>query len=41
MQRDFLKTALTLRAHGIAADAAGNIYGAEVGSQTVKKYVLR
>jgi sugar lactone lactonase YvrE len=28
-------------AHGIAADAAGNIYGAEVGSQTVKKYVLR
>lgn len=26
-------------AHGIAADAAGNIYGAEVWSQTVKKYV--
>jgi sugar lactone lactonase YvrE len=28
-------------AHGVAADAAGNIYGAEVGSQTVKKYVRR
>ena len=26
-------------AHGIAADAEGNIYGAEVYSQTVKKYV--
>jgi len=26
-------------AHGIAADAAGNVYGAEVWSQTVKKYV--
>jgi DNA-binding beta-propeller fold protein YncE len=28
-------------AHGLAADAAGNIYGAEVWSQSVKKYVLR
>jgi len=28
-------------AHGIAADAMGNIYGAEVWSQTVKKYVGR
>jgi DNA-binding beta-propeller fold protein YncE len=28
-------------AHGIAADAAGAIYGAEVWSQTVKKYVMR
>ena len=28
-------------AHGIAADAIGNIYGAEVWSQTVKKYALR
>jgi sugar lactone lactonase YvrE len=25
-------------AHGVAADAAGNVYGAEVGSQTVRKY---
>jgi DNA-binding beta-propeller fold protein YncE len=28
-------------AHGLAADDAGNIYGAEVWSQSVKKYVLR
>ena len=28
-------------AHGIGVDAAGSIYGAEVWSQTVKKYVLR
>jgi sugar lactone lactonase YvrE len=28
-------------AHGVAADAAGNIYGAEVQAQTVKKYVRR
>ncbi|HEX6997274.1 MAG TPA: peptidyl-alpha-hydroxyglycine alpha-amidating lyase family protein [Gammaproteobacteria bacterium] len=28
-------------AHGLAADAAGNIYGAEVWSQTVKKYRRR
>ena len=28
-------------AHGLTADAAGNIYGAEVWSQTVKKYVRR
>jgi DNA-binding beta-propeller fold protein YncE len=26
-------------AHGIAADAMGNVYGAEVWSQTIKKYV--
>jgi hypothetical protein len=26
-------------AHGVAADATGNIYGAEVWSETVKKYV--
>jgi DNA-binding beta-propeller fold protein YncE len=25
-------------AHGVAADAAGNVYGAEVWSQTIKKY---
>jgi DNA-binding beta-propeller fold protein YncE len=28
-------------AHGLAADADGNIYGAEVWSETVKKYVKR
>jgi sugar lactone lactonase YvrE len=28
-------------AHGIAADAAGSVYGAEVWSQTVTKYVRR
>jgi sugar lactone lactonase YvrE len=28
-------------AHGVAADAAGNIYGAEVGSQTIRKYAPR
>ncbi len=28
-------------AHGLAADAAGDIYGAEVWSKTVKKYVRR
>jgi sugar lactone lactonase YvrE len=28
-------------AHGIGVDAAGNIYGAEVGAETVKKYVRR
>jgi hypothetical protein len=28
-------------AHNVAADAAGNIYGAEVWSQTVKKYEPR
>ena len=29
----------TSAAEGVAADAAGNIYGAEVGSKSVKKYV--
>jgi DNA-binding beta-propeller fold protein YncE len=28
-------------AHGLAADAAGNLFGAEVWSKTVKKYVRR
>ena len=28
-------------AHGLAVDSAGNVYGAEVWSQTVKKYVRR
>lgn len=31
----------TLAAEGVAVDAAGNIYGAEVGPRTVKKYVRR
>lgn len=31
----------TSGAEGIAVDAAGNIYGAEVGPRTVKKYVRR
>jgi hypothetical protein len=29
----------TSAAEGVAADAAGNIYGAEVGPKAVKKYV--
>jgi DNA-binding beta-propeller fold protein YncE len=33
--------ALETGAHGLAADAAGNIYGAEVYSSSVKKYVRR
>jgi hypothetical protein len=28
-------------AHGLAADAVGNIFGAEVWGRTVKKYVMR
>jgi sugar lactone lactonase YvrE len=32
-------TAITSAAEGVAADAAGNIYGAEVGDKDVKKYV--
>jgi len=31
----------TLAAEGVAADAAGNIYGAEVGPRAVKKYVKK
>jgi NHL repeat-containing protein len=31
----------TLAAEGVAVDAAGNIYGAEVGPQAVKKYVKK
>jgi sugar lactone lactonase YvrE len=31
--------AITSAAEGVAADAAGNIYGAEVGDKDVKKYV--
>jgi hypothetical protein len=29
----------TLAAEGVAVDAAGNIYGAEVGPRALKKYV--
>jgi len=32
-------TAVTSAAEGVAADAAGNVYGAEVGEKDVKKYV--
>ena len=35
------KTAGTSAAEGVAADAQGNVYGAEVGPRTVKKYVRR
>jgi DNA-binding beta-propeller fold protein YncE len=35
------KRAQETGAHGIAADADGNLYGAEVWSKTVKKYVPR
>ena len=31
----------TSAAEGVAADAAGNVYGAEVGPKAVKKYVKR
>jgi hypothetical protein len=31
----------TLAAEGVAVDAAGNIYGAEVGPRAVKKYVRK
>ena len=31
----------TLAAEGVAVDAAGNIYGAEVGPKAVKKYVKK
>jgi len=33
--------AITSAAEGVAADASGNIYGAEVGSRALKKYVKR
>lgn len=32
-------TAITSSSEGVAADAAGNVYGAEVGSQSLKRYV--
>ena len=34
-------TAVTSAAEGVAADASGNIYGAEVGPKDVKKYVKK
>jgi len=34
-------TAATSAAEGVAADAAGNIYGAEVGPRALKKYVRK
>jgi sugar lactone lactonase YvrE len=35
------KATTTSAAEGVAVDAKGNIYGAEVGPRAVKKYVLR
>jgi hypothetical protein len=35
------KTTGTSAAEGVAADAMGNIFGAEVGPRAVKKYVRR
>jgi sugar lactone lactonase YvrE len=35
------KTTGTLAAEGVAADAAGNVYGAEVGPRKVQKYVMK
>jgi sugar lactone lactonase YvrE len=32
---------ITSGSEGVAADAAGNVYGAEVGSRTLKKYVKK
>jgi DNA-binding beta-propeller fold protein YncE len=34
-------TAVTSAAEGVAADADGNVYGAEVGPKDVKKYVRK
>ncbi|MBC8475967.1 MAG: hypothetical protein H8D52_01335, partial [Gammaproteobacteria bacterium] len=34
-------TSGTSAAEGVAVDAMGNIYGAEVGPRAVKKYVLK
>jgi sugar lactone lactonase YvrE len=34
-------TAVTSAAEGVAADAQGNVYGAEVGPKDVKKYVKK
>jgi hypothetical protein len=32
---------VTSNAEGVAADAAGNIYGAEVGPKALKRYVKK
>ena len=34
-------TSGTLAAEGVAVDAAGNVYGAEVGPRALKKYVKK
>jgi DNA-binding beta-propeller fold protein YncE len=34
-------TATTTTSEGVAADAAGNVYGAEVGSRSLKRYVRK
>jgi hypothetical protein len=34
-------TAITSAAEGVAADAEGDIYGAEVGPKDVKKYLKK
>jgi hypothetical protein len=34
-------TSGTLAAEGVAVDAAGNVYGAEVGPRALKKYVRK
>ena len=36
-----LGSAGTSAAEGVAVDAAGNVYGAEVGPKAVKRYVKR
>jgi hypothetical protein len=36
-----LKATGTSAAEGVAVDAAGNVYGAEVGPRAVKKYVVK
>ena len=35
------KLPATSAAEGVAADAAGNVYGAEVGPKTLKKYARK
>jgi hypothetical protein len=34
-------TATTTTSEGVAADALGNVYGAEVGSRSLKRYVRK
>jgi hypothetical protein len=35
------KTTGTLAAEGVAVDAGGNVYGAEVGPRKLQKYVMK